>query len=115
MIDAATQTKLASIFGAMAVDVGMTLELIYGAAVARMAWREALALDNFLNAKKYQEAKALIRAAMTADELATEKEKLADLTWEMVESNAAAWNMARQLMVAGLKVLLALALAAGGL
>jgi hypothetical protein len=110
-----TKQQLVSIFGPMAVSVGEELYPVYGAAIARMAWKEALALDQLLNAKKMAEAKAMVRAGMTGEELATEKEQLAVLTWEMAESNAAGWDMARSLLVAGLKVLLALALAAGGL
>jgi len=114
-MDEQLKTKLIEIFGKLAVDVGDELDPIYGAAVARMAWREFLALDQYLNADDFAKAKELIRSKMTAAELTIEKEKLRDLTWEMAESNAQGWNISRVLLKAGLKVVLAIALAAVGL
>lgn len=111
-MDATLKDQLVAAFGKLAVGIGESLEPIYGAAIARMAVSEFLALDQHLRAKQWAEAKALVRARMTPDELAAEKERLRDLTWEMAENNGIAWSAAGAAMTAGLRVLMALALGA---
>ena len=114
-MDEALKKQLTDIFGKLAVEAGEQLAPAYGAGVARMALKEVLALDAFINAKKFAEAQALIRSKMTEQELADEKSKLAELTFEAAESNAQGWDFARAVLTAGLKVLLALALGLVGL
>jgi hypothetical protein len=111
-MDAALRDQLVAAFGKLAVGIGESLEPAYGAAVARMAIAEFLALDQYLHAKQWAEAKALVRGRMTGEELAAEKEKLTVLTWEMAESNGIAWSAAGAALTAGLRVLMALALGA---
>jgi hypothetical protein len=110
-----TKKQLEEIFGKLAVEAGALLEPAYGAAIGRFAITEALALEQHINSKNYQEAKALIRSKMTAQELADEKTKLAELTFDAAATNSQQWSVAGQALQAGLKVLLALALSAAGL
>ena len=114
-MDSALQVQLVKIFGNLAVEAAGQLEGPYGAAIARMGITEILALDAYINAKKYQEAKDLIRAKMTQQELADEASKLAELTFESAQTNVQGWNIAGALVMAGLRVLMFVALGLVGL
>lgn len=114
-MDATTKSQLEAMFGKLAVEAAGLLEPAYGAAIARFALTEALALEQMLTVKDFVAAKAAIRAKMTEQELADEKSKLAELTFEAAGVNAQQWSLAASALKAGLKVLLALALAQVGL
>jgi hypothetical protein len=114
-MDPKLKEQLVNIFGQLAVAAGEQLQPAYGAAIARMGIKEALALATLIQGKKWTDAQAAIRTQMTAQELADEKSKLADLTFDSAVSAAQGWSFAEALLQAGLKVLLALALGAVGL
>jgi len=114
-MDPALKDKLVEMFGEVAVSIAAELDPIYGPAIGRMAIKEFLALDKYLNAKEYAAAKKLIRDKMTIEESADEKEKLTDLTFEMAESNGKGWNLAGTLLNVGARVLIAMSLGLVGL
>ena len=107
--------KLIEVFGQLAVSASEQLDPAYGEAIARMGVQEALALWTLIQGKKFTEAQAAIRAKMTQQELADEKSKLANLTFESAVTNDKNWTLAGALLQAGLKVLLAAALGMVGL
>lgn len=114
-MDEAIKAKLTEMFGNFAVSAAESLYPAYGAVVARFTFKEALALEAYLNAKKYAEAQSLLRSRMTTQELADEKTKLAELTFEAALENSQQWSLATEALKAGLKVLLAAALVMVGL
>jgi len=85
----------------------------YLPAVKRMAVGELLAFGTLLQSKDYDAAKAMIHDAMTADELADEKEKLADLTAAMADENAARRKVAGQILAAILRAVFTIIVSAG--
>lgn len=103
-------TNLLARFPAPVRDAATT----YGPAVLRLASKDFMALlaaSQSGDAAKARDAMIAVRAAMTAEELATEKERLAELTRVMaVES----WE-ARQLALSIARAGLAVAFAAAGL
>lgn len=107
--------NLAATFGNLATSAAQQLDPIYGPAMLRLGIEQALALRQYFNLGDYANVMKTIRAAMTADELAGEKDKLAALGWNIAEANATGWDFGRSVALAGLKVLLAAALAGVGL
>ena len=108
-IDDKTLAALRKLFPQAAIDVGAT----YGPPVARMALAEFAALVEMLNARKDADAQAAVRAKMTADELATEKESLTPLFAKMASDQADALDLGRMILIAGLKAAAAIAMGAG--
>lgn len=114
MDDAIKQTLIKT-FGQMAVEVSAELEPTYGAAIARMAVKEAIALEQLINAKMYASARDLIRSKMTQQELADEASSQAGQWFSAAVENEKAWTFTSGVVGAGLKVLLAIALGSVGL
>jgi hypothetical protein len=102
------QTTLADQFGRGIADVAV----IYVPAIKRLAMKELLAFANLLNEKKYDEAKKVFLALMTAEELAAEKAKLADLAVQMANDNYEKRQMAQAIFGAILKAALGVLLSA---
>jgi hypothetical protein len=104
-----TATKLVSAFGRGIVE-NVTP---YVPAVKRMAVNELLAFGTLLQSKDYDAAKVMIHEAMTPDELADEKEKLADLTAAMADENAARRRVAGEILAAILRAAFTIVVSAG--
>ena len=113
-MDALIKTKLESIFGPLAVDTASQLEAAYGEAIKRMLVKEALALSELINGKRFEEARELIRSKMTAQELADEKSHLGELTFDSAAEGAGQWNIFGAMLSTGLRILLVIALGAAG-
>jgi hypothetical protein len=111
MADAFDIQALIDKFGtALAVSV-----VPYLPAIKRFTMAEALAFWDLLNQKKQDAAMQAVHDKMTAEELADEKVKLADLTAAMADNNAEKRQFARDVAMAVLKVALAIGLGMVGL
>ena len=108
-IDPKIMIALQKLFPQAAIDVGT----VYGPAIARMALAEFAALVEMLNGKKQAEAQVAVRARMTPEELAAEKESLTPLFQRMASDQADALDLGRTLLVAGLKAAATLAMGVG--
>jgi len=107
-MDPTLATKLTDIFGTTAVQVAGELEPIYGPAVGKLAWQELVHLDSLLAAKKTREAMDFLHSKMPGEQLAAEKVSvIGPRLVEIADSNAEAWNLARTIILGGLRVLLA--------
>ena len=105
------RAKLLKVFPLSAVEIGE----LYGPALARLALSEFLTVLEMIQSSKAAEAQAAIRAAMTGEELASEKESLAVLTRQMAEDQAEGFSIGKAILMAGLKAGFAVALAGVGL
>jgi hypothetical protein len=85
--------------------------VLYAPAISRMASADFFAFVRGLQEGQTVDAMAKLRAAMTAEELADEKSRLADLTVVMARES---WE-ARQIGLAVLRAALIAALSAAGL
>ena len=108
-IDPNVLSALQRLFPQAAIDVGA----VYGPAIARMAVVEIAALVEMLNHKRNAEAQAAVRAKMTPEELADEKESLTPLFQQMASDQADALDLGKTLLIAGLKAAATLAMGAG--
>jgi hypothetical protein len=108
-LDPNTLAALQKLFPQAAIDVGT----VYGPAIARMALTEFAALVEMLNNRKQADAQAAVRAKMTPEELAAEKETLTPLFAQMASDQADALDLGKTLLVAGLKAAAVLAMGAG--
>ena len=108
-IDDKTLAALQKLFPQAAIDVGT----MYGPAVARMALAEFAALVEMLNNKRAADAQAAVRAKMTPEELAAEKESLTPLFAKMACDQADALDLGKSLLIAGLKAAATIAMGAG--
>ena len=99
---------------AQQVGVGLaSAATVYEPAIKRMAIRELTAFADMLADKQYDQAKAAIHAEMTAEELAEEKEALADAAVMMADENSEKRRMAVAIVGAALKAALSAVLCAG--
>jgi hypothetical protein len=110
-IDPKAQAALLRLFPQSAIYAGA----VYAPAIARMALAEFAALVEMLNAGKHAEAQAAVRAKMTPEELAAEKETLTPLFAKMARDQADALDLGGMILMAALKAAAAISLAAVGL
>ena len=83
---------------------------LYGPAIGRMALAELVALAQMIADRLTEEAQAAVREKMSMDELAAEREKLADLAVLMANKRAESIAMGRDILLAILKVAFTMAL-----
>ena len=83
---------------------------LYAPAIGKMALDELVALAQLIVAKKYKEAQLEVRRKMSAQELADEKTKLADLAVLMAQENSDGWKVATSIVGVIMKAALSAAL-----